>query len=324
MQNTAVINNTTSSTTASNSDKRNACIKAPKFRLCTYTPVSNDEVKGKTKSVKDRRQEAVSKVIVEGEALCKKHEAYHNEYVVRGNKALYELLASIYDYALRIDGSEHKELILAGIKEKLQAMEVKVTAQTSWLTKIIKFIVRNADRQTASNYSRVLQVAYDEGLAAKDIADYIARRGGVTQIREVEALAEAKAKASELASKESVDRTQLMRDYLLATAYLAQTRINYNGEVLQYATKQGKDPSKESSDNAPTFRHFIAVDVDGRGEEFAIITSADFSKSFEDVVMRHMSVALGNDLKAAKEAITYHQAEKRKWQDECAAKKKAA
>ena len=54
----------------------------------------------------------VQKFLTEGAELFKLGERYEVEIVQRGHNALYELLASIYDFSMRIENSSFKEKIL--------------------------------------------------------------------------------------------------------------------------------------------------------------------------------------------------------------------
>jgi len=62
----------------------------------------------------------VQKFLTEGAELFKLGEKYEVEIVQRGHNALYELLASIYDFSMRIEQSTFKEKILTEIRKDLK------------------------------------------------------------------------------------------------------------------------------------------------------------------------------------------------------------
>ncbi len=153
--------------------------------------------------------------------LTKMNEQYVETYVVRGTKELYALLGAIYSYALQINESSLRDNILQRMREKLEAdHEIKTQANTPWLTTVLRFIIPT-DRQTAYNYSKVLQVAFDENLAATELPDYIKERGGISKITTTKESAE----AAKAVKKHKDDKTQMLRKILLANAKGSDTVV---------------------------------------------------------------------------------------------------
>lgn len=294
-----------------------ATLAVPEFCLSNFLTSSPKQGKAIKPSDKDVKKAAVAKLVSEGVELGKLHERYNEEFVVRGNKALYELLASIYSYALRINESEQKEQILDSMKAELKEKHsIKTTKNTHWLTTVVKFIVKT-DRQTASNYSRVLQVAFDENLADKEMAGYIERRGGVAQIRETEAVASAKATSGDIGK----ERTEIMRDLLkLVLAPKSQYSFTYDGTFIAFPSIAGGDASKEGAAQTSTFCHFMAVQV--TPGEYKVVSANDFSKGFEDVILKHMSASLPEDMDKIRKTVAHFKNKQQKVLDaELAARK---
>jgi hypothetical protein len=304
-------------TGAANDEGKKARIDLQAFHRNFF--VVGDEMQSKAKpSDKDKKAAAVEKVVEEGVELGKLHERYNDEYVVRGNKALYDVLASIYAYALRINESALKEKIIERLKKELKEQcGIKTTVNTHWLTTVVKFIVRT-DRQTASNYSRVLQVAFDEDLAASDLAAYIERRGGVAQIRETEAAAQAAGKGSEIEKQ----RTLLVREFYEAMAHKAVASIEAI-EATRLARKAGGDASKEKDTETSSFCHCIAV-YDEVAQTHNIVAAFDFGKTFEDVILKHISKFIKIDNDRLRMKVAEVKAENTKWLQKRAAERKAA
>ncbi len=281
---------------------------APATCASTFTTSAPKKKAAIKPSDKEVKKAAVEKFVNEGVELSKLHDRYNEEFVVRGNRALYELLASIYSYALRINESAQKEQIIERMIADLKDRQVKTTKNTHWLTTVVKFIVKT-DRQTASNYSRVLQVAFDENLADSEMAGYIERRGGVAQIRETEAVAAAKVKSIDVTN----ERIDIMREFLKQMYYKSQHSFTFDGNFAMFPSKAGGDPSKETTASESAFCHFMAIQV--KPGEYKIVSANDFGKGFEDVILRHMSTSLPEDMNKLRSGIQRMKDEQQKIAD---------
>ena len=186
-------------------------------------------------------------ILSQGKNLTKMNDQYVETYVVRGTKELYALLGAIYSYALQINESPLRDHILQRMREILQDVhEIKTQANTPWLTTVLRFIIPT-DRQTAYNYSKVLQVAQEENLAAAELPNYIKERGGIAKITSTkDDAAEKKA-----VKKHKEDKTLMLRKILLATAKGSET-------VLQVPEKYVLN-TVEGDNKAGTFEYAICV-----------------------------------------------------------------
>ena len=90
------------------------------------------------KKVQDKE---VVEALKAGDALSVKNELYHKEYVVRGNQALYELLAEIYALALKINMSASRANILDAMRKKLKDRDIKTQFNTPAMTTVVKYVV---------------------------------------------------------------------------------------------------------------------------------------------------------------------------------------
>ena len=190
--------------------------------------------------------------------------------------------------------------------ELKELFSVKTTSKTPWLTTVVKFIVR-VDRQTASSYSKVLQVAFDESLADTELAAYIERRGGVAQIRSTEADAQALITGKEV----SKERIELLRELLLANEYKSKYTIDYDDVVYKFPTKVGGDANAEQVESQSTFVHLLAVE--GKPGEFHIVTANDFGRSFEDVILGHMDKRFNHPIEKLREGVKAQKAKHKEW-----------
>ena len=239
------------------------------------------DIRPSDKKVQDKE---VVDALKAGDALSVKNELYHKEYVVRGNQALYELLADIYALALKINMSVSKANILDAMRKKLKDRNIKTQFNTPTMTTVIKYVV-GSERQTAANYSRVLSIAMEENLAPNELSAYISRRGGIGQIHNIETMEHAK----KLGEKESKERLDILREYYSYSRYNSTEKFNYGGDTLQHNFEKKTD--KETS----TFCFFMTT-YDDVKDEYTIISAHDLGKTYEDALLRTIFKDATNDL----------------------------
>jgi hypothetical protein len=164
------------------------------------------------------------------------NDQYVETYVVRGTKELYALLGAIYSYALQINESPLRDHILQRMREQLEENhDIKTQANTPWITTVLRFIIPT-DRQTAYNYSKVLQIAHDENLAAAELPAYIKERGGIAKITATKEDAE----AAKAVKKHKDDKTQMLRKILLASAKGSGTVVEVPDQYVLNTVEEGK------------------------------------------------------------------------------------
>lgn len=245
-------------------------------------------VRPSDKKVQDKE---VVDALKAGDALSVKNELYHKEYVVRGNQALYELLAEIYALALKINMSVSRPNILDAMRKKLKDRDIKTQFNTPAMTTVIKYVV-GSDRATASNYSRVLSVAMEENLAPNELAAYISRRGGISQIHGLEATIAAK----KLGEKESKERLDILREYYSLLRFTSSEKFTYKGQVLQHNSE------KQGAAETSTFCFFMATYDDAK-KEHTIISAHDLGKTYEDALLRTLFKDATSDLRLLRKGL---------------------
>lgn len=242
-------------------------------------------------SDKKEQDKEVIDALKAGDALSVKNELYHKEYVVRGNQALYELLADIYALALKINMSVSKANILEAMRKKLKDRDIKTQFNTPAMTTVIKYVV-GSDRATASNYSRVLSVAMEENLAPNELAAYISRRGGISQIHGLEATIEAK----KLGEKENKERLDILREYYSLSRFTSTEKFTFGGETLQHNSE------KQGAAETSTFCFFMATYDDAK-KEHTIISAHDLGKTYEDAFLRTLFKDATSDLRLLRKGL---------------------
>ena len=221
----------------------------------------------------DKSANDVQVDIILGQAqnLTKMNDQYIDTYVVRGTKELYALLGAIYSYALQINESPLRDHILQRMREKLEAdHEIKTQANTPWMTTVLRFIIPT-DRQTAYNYSKVLQIAHDENLAATELPDYIKERGGISKITATKETAE----AAKAVKKHKDDKTVMLRKILLANAKGSDTVVQVQEQFVLNTVEEGK--------KAGMFEYAICVNP--AGQERRVVRFVKLPEALENQLL---------------------------------------
>jgi hypothetical protein len=246
-------------------------------------PKRSTEIKPSDKKTKSTE---IQKFIDESESLFQLGEKYSNDFIARGNQALYALLASVYSLALRIDEHYAKEEILKTIKKELKDKhEIKVNASSSSMMTIVRYVIRS-DPKTASRYAKVLSVAQEENLSPQELPDYISRRGGVSQIQVIESEALAKAEGA----KVSKERLALIREFYTYYGLTSSEVIEYNGEVLTH------NPENKTKSETSQFVVFLAMDDPHSDNKYTIINGHDLGRTYEDGLVKFIGKLLPPEL----------------------------
>jgi hypothetical protein len=159
-------------------------------------------------------------------ALYEQHNAYHEQYVVGGNAALYKLLGNILAVCIAVRANpNHTEVINELRKYLLKSLSIKVQKNTSYVSVIVRYVVR-AQRKTVHLYSRAIQSAIDAGITQATFESFVAERGGLERIRRSEAI-DATHKNNSLLAK--CDRNALANALVqrMASPIAAITPSNY-------------------------------------------------------------------------------------------------
>ncbi len=248
-----------------------------KFDMASLLLIGKENAYAVRPSIKAEIAKEVELVIKFGDELALKNKKYHEDYVVRGTQALYGVLTDIYALALKIENSNAKDHILREMREKLKARDIKTQFNTPTMTIVIKYVV-GAERQTAANYSRVLSVAMQDNISANGLAEYISRRGGISQIHDTEVNSAARLSGAKL-SKERLDKIQEMFQLL---GHSSEHSFTYKAPVYQLNShKQNK---------AETGRFVVFMTVfDDANKVYKIANAFDLGQTFEDSLFRILS-----------------------------------
>jgi hypothetical protein len=226
----------------------------------------------------------VQRFMTESEQLFKLGEQYEIEVVERGHQALYELLASIYSLALRVEESPHRDNIVEAIRTDLKDKHsISIQANSSPIAAMVRYVVRT-DKVNATRYVKVLTVAREESISVVDLPAYITRRGGVSQAQEKESVAVSK-KAGDKSTKE---RTALIREFYSLMGMTSSMDFQYNGEVNLH--NEGKDKDSEASSFCVFMAHHVGAD------KYKMISANDLGRSWEDNLVKFLGKGMPNNL----------------------------
>ena len=226
----------------------------------------------------------VMNFVKESEELYKLGERFELEVVQRGHQSLYELLASIYGLALRIEESPQKDKILDAIRKDLKDNHsIIVKSNSTPINVMVKYVIRT-DKPAATRYAKVLAVARQENISVVDLPSYITRRGGVSQAQEAESVALAK-KSGDKSTKE---RTVLIREFFQLMGMTSKSNFQFSGDVIVHT-----EP-KENETDASSFCVFIAHHVSG--DQYKMISANDLGKSWEDNLVKYLGKSMPSNL----------------------------
>lgn len=237
----------------------------------------------------DKKDQVIMLALKECDELTRQSNHFQEEFVVRGNQALYKLLSDIYTFALKVQLSEYHHHIIVAMRSALKDRNIRVQDNTSEMMVVVKYIV-GADRKRAANYTRVLEVAVKENLAAKDLIDYINRRGGVSQIYQTEQEASAK----QLGALSQEKRLEVLREILLCKEWESTFDLSYKNPVHEHSDELDCRRSK--------FVFFVARFDQSKGV-YKILNAHNFGEKFELQVIRFMAKGVKSNLEALETSL---------------------
>lgn len=162
-------------------DNFDASSSVPSINIDSFIQLSSvkkDAAKLKPNDLIEKEQEIAS-IVQAVKVLESEHASYVDDYVTRGNQALYAVLAKIYALAVQINHSDNKDSILKNLRNVMSLQKkIKTQKNSTSLTMIIRWVV-GGSRQLAHTYSKALDAAYTDNIAAEELAAYFTKQGGL-------------------------------------------------------------------------------------------------------------------------------------------------
>lgn len=227
----------------------------------------------------------VSKTLIgQADQLAQEHEHFHDQYIVAGRKALYELLGKIYALSeqlnVAIDRDDQVDLMRKALASNYG---IRTQENTSDTTVLVRYITR-ADRKTAHVYSRAIEAARANAIQSADFAEYVEQAGGVERIRAESAIGYSGKQDSMNEIEEMLDLT---RKYMDARSELPISSFRLSG----------KAPAIKSTSR---LNYFACYERNGR---HYVLSQLPIDLKQEVNLMGDLSRTLCEDLPVAKRSI---------------------
>jgi hypothetical protein len=176
------------------------------------------------------------------DALSAKRDNWERTDFKKANEGLCVLLADclgLYNAQFVTVDTAHRKALRDGLTVKLKGAGVKVQKNTTTLTMLVRYVF-SSDRKRAHGYAYVLMAALAEKVAAADLAAFIAKAGGIEEIkRKMVKSADALAKQALVKQAKSNVAAEIE---LAQIAPLAEVRIaGLTGDYVVLLAKPGVD-----------------------------------------------------------------------------------
>lgn len=228
-------------------------------------------------SAKDLRQKEIDAFVSAADVLADEHNKYHTDYIVRGNEALYALLAKIYALCIKIDASESKDAIIKALRISLEEKRDIKTQKNSTLVTMVTRYVAYVSRQVAHTYSRALDVAFKESLTPEQLPAYFVGRGGINKVRETVS----EIQAAKTGKEQTEKKQKLVEKILLAYAKRPEFEIDWKKGIMK-------------AQDAGTFTVIIAANT--HGNHLSGVFACQLSKGIEGMLLSQLTESMPDDV----------------------------
>jgi len=280
-------------------------LENPKVKISSSSPDPWNDLNQMFDSMSKSAAESITPEMVEAKdtaielALneCLKLTSEHNKFydlISAAHDTLYQSLADIYAFVLRVQLSEYKQHIKTAMISILMDKGVKIQSNTSDLMVIVKTII-GADRRRASEYCRVLEVAMRENLTPKDLPNYIKLRGGVTAIYSTE---------SELVAKKLGEKERELRTYYFQELFEIRHEANKSSFSTPIKVIQNSD---EIDCSRAKFTVFLTL-FDKKEQVYKICSAHNLGEKQERNLIKYITRDIKDSNEILKEKlIAYRQ-----------------
>ncbi len=214
-------------------NKFDTTVDIPSINLNSYIQlpsVKQDAAKLKPNAVNEKEQE-IAAIVNAAKMLESEYASYIDEFVTRGNQALYSVLAKIYAVAVQINHSDNKESIIKSLRNVMSLQKkIKTQKNSSALTLLVRWVV-GGSRQLAHTYSKALEAAYKDNIAADELAEYFTKQGGLN------GASKRNSEQKEVVSTvRETEFNQFMRTADICSKSFENTKIKWTEEVFMNNT----------------------------------------------------------------------------------------
>ena len=196
----------------------------------------------KQQNAEQNRNSLVSSIVQQLDALSAKRDSWEQTDFKKANDGLYALLAEclgLYESQFVKVSNDERKALRDELGVKFKAAGLKVQKNTTTLTMLVRYVF-SSDRKRAHGYATVLVAAMAEKIAAADLPAFIAKAGGVEEIkREMVRSADALARKEQIKQAKSSVAAEIE---LAQIAPLGQVQIaGLTGKYVVLLAKPGVD-----------------------------------------------------------------------------------
>ena len=119
------------------------------------------------------------------DALADRRKKWEVTEFAKANEGLYAILAEcqeIYEEKFLNAGESDQKALRADLKQRLEAVGVKVQSNTMTLTMVVRFVF-GSDRKRAHGYNYVIKAAVSHEVKPQELASWIKANGGIEEIK---------------------------------------------------------------------------------------------------------------------------------------------
>ena len=255
----------------------------------------------------------VSSAIQAADQLVKNYATLKVEILDRSDRALWEMIQSVYQFVEQIDRSPTKRDTRNELLRKIQLRDSQSMATNASTEAIaVRYVFADQSRQSRNNYTIAMEKARALGIGADSFADFLTENGGVGNVVEAvfdfeeEDMATAK-ELSEAAKTEKKSRTELVTRLLAAMAHTADSLLNYKGEVSNWVPDKPKSTSKIKEKHEPKFEKgnfvfFVTVHNPETGN-YHVVQGNQFDQAYEQQLLASIADRMAVDTTELSHAV---------------------
>lgn len=263
-----------------------------------FRPKAKDSAKGGEKEVISNLPKTVKTAIETANALVADYTKLKVEVLDRSDRALWEMLQSVYAFVQQIESAPTKRETRNELIKKIQLRdEQNMASNSSTEAVVVRYVFADQSRQSRNNYMIAMEKARALDIAVDAFADFLGEHGGVGKVVEktfdYEGDEQVNAKQlAEAIKAEKTNRTQLVGRLYSAMAHNTDSQISYEGLVSNWVPEKPKaktDSSQGTEKTNPKFEtgnfvFFVTVKNPETGK-YHVVQGNVFDKAYEQQLL---------------------------------------
>lgn len=265
--------------------------------LSVFRPKTKESTQTKEVADQSKLPPSVKAAVETAQLLVVDYAKLKVEVLDRSDRALWEMLQSVYGFVQQVEATTSKLNIRNELIKQIQLRDKQGMATNSCTEAIVvRYVFGDQSRQSRNNYTIAMEKARTLGIAADAFADFLSENGGVGKVVEkifdFEEDAQAIAKElSDAIKAEKTTRTELVGRLYSAMAHKVDSQISYSGEVSNWVPE--KPESKAKTDGTekvdPKFEQgnfvFFVTVKNGETGKFHVVQGNVFDQAYEQQLL---------------------------------------